>query len=220
MKNKFIVAVAPVLFLLFAGLRSPESAHQMDSVSIVWTDSLVGDFSFAKKWSFPLGVEQKGDGKAGCADGGFCPQRCYGMLDKNGLVLKDSVAIFYSLLDTTHVYHTIKCNAWSYQYAGTDFISVKRKTNDTVSCYTLCDVATHSSLQFELANGYCYPKLVLKSIVRGNDAVFLGKKGTISIDRNAWAKGILKAVFHFDFDHQNTHEQNMYWSGIIYAPIN
>ncbi len=220
MKNVFsgVLLVACCMFLW--GHRLPHCAEKISPVTLVWTDSLVGDFSFAKKWSFPLGVERKQDGKAGCADGGFCPQRCYGMLDDNGIVLNDSAAIFYALLDTTYMYHTIKCNAWCYEYAGTDFITVTRKTNDTISCYTLCDVATHSYLQFELIDGSCYPKLVLKSIVRGNDATFLCKKGTMTIDRNAWAKGILKAYFHFDFDHQNTQEQNMYWSGLIHAPIN
>ncbi|MGL4599710.1 MAG: hypothetical protein ACRCYO_19445 [Bacteroidia bacterium] len=219
MRTSFSFAALFVLCLFLFGHGLPVNIEKTSPVTIIWTDSLVGNFSFTKNWSYPQGVEKKQDGKAGCADGGFCPQRCYGMLDEHGLVLKDSAAIFYTLLDTTHLTHTIRCDAWCYEYAGTDFMEVTRKSADSVFCYTLCDMATHSSLQFDLVNGVCFPKLVLNSIVAGGDAVFLCKKGTMTIDRSCWKKGILKASFHFDFDYENTQEQNMYWSGLIYAPI-
>ncbi|MDR2919368.1 MAG: hypothetical protein LBV72_08405 [Tannerella sp.] len=41
----------------------------------------------------------------------------------------------------------------------------------------------------------------------------------MSIDRNAWQKGILKAAFNFIFDHSMGDEEYMWWKGLIYAKI-
>jgi hypothetical protein len=74
MKFSFIIFAFFILFSKSWGQASKP-------IKIKWVNSLLGDFSFTNKWSYPLGVERKKDGKAGCADGGFCPERCYSMLD-------------------------------------------------------------------------------------------------------------------------------------------
>lgn len=188
-------------------------------IKINWVDSLSGDFSFTNNWSYPLGVEMKTDGKAGCADGGFCPERCYSMLDSNGIALKDSAQIFYQLLDTAHQYHSIQCEAWCYEWAGTDFIEVFRKNKDSIFCYTLTGIATHCSLQLGIIKNICTATIDLNSITPDGSATFYCIDGHITIDKKLWKKGIMKAEFNFIFENKDDKKKPFYWKGEIYAKI-
>lgn len=185
-------------------------------IDIKWVSNLSGNFSFTKNWSYPLGVEMKEDGKAGCGDGGFCPERCYTMLDSNGIVLKDSSQIFYQLLDTTHQFHTIQCEAECYEWAGTDFIEVIRNKNDSVFCYTTTGLATHCSLQLVIFKNSCTATIDLNSITPDGSAIFYCTGGNITIDRKLWKKGVMKSEFNFSFENG---EKPFYWKGKIYAKI-
>jgi hypothetical protein len=189
------------------------------SITIKWVDDLSGDFSFRDNWSYPLGVEMKEDGKAGCADGGFCPERCYSMLDSNGIVLKDSVALFYQLLDTTHQFHSIQCEAWCYEWAGTDFMEVSRKSKDQVSCHTATGIATHCRLELEIHKNSCQALINLNSIELGRSSIFQCTGGSISIDKKMWENGIMKAEFSFTFENKNDPKKPFYWKGRIYSKI-
>lgn len=208
-------------FLIFALLfLSSQSWGQVsNSVKIKWVDNLSGDFSFIKNWSYPLGVEMKADGKAGCADGGFCPERCYPMLDSNGIVLKDSSTVFYQLLDTTHQFHTIQSEAWCYEWAGTDFIEAYRKGKDSIYCHTATGIATHCSLQLEILKNTCLATIDLNSIRAGGDAVYYCTDGYITIDKKLWEAGIIKAEFNFIFENKDEPEKPFYWKGRIYTKI-
>jgi hypothetical protein len=162
-------------------------------IKINWVDSLSGDFSFTNNWSYPLGVEMKTDGKAGCADGGFCPERCYSMLDSNGIALKDSAQIFYQLLD--------------------------RKNKDSIFCYTLTGIATHCSLQLGIIKNICTATIDLNSITPDGSATFYCIDGHITIDKKLWKKGIMKAEFNFIFENKDDKKKPFYWKGEIYAKI-
>jgi hypothetical protein len=189
------------------------SKHMM----VKWVDSLSGDFSFTNNWSYPLGVEMKSDGKAGCADGGYCPECCYSMINSNGIVLKDSSEIFYQLLDTTHQFHSIQCEAWCYEWAGTDFIEVLRNRSDSVFCYTKTGIATHCSLQLEIFKNICYSSIDLNSIVEDRSAKYYCNHGSITIDKSLWKKGIMKAEFNFNFENKDERSKPIYWKGKICA---
>jgi hypothetical protein len=200
-----------------AGAQAPAKGGL--PIAIRWVAHLPGDFSFRHQWSFPPGVEAKADGRAGCADGGFCPERCQAMLDPNGVVRPNSAQVFYQLLDTTHRFHTTQGQAWCYEWAGTDFIEVWRLGPNSVACATATNEATHCSLQLQITKGVCRANIVLRSIAQGGDATYLGRDGTIYIDQKLWQKGILKASFRFDFSHPENPRQPMYWHGKIYALI-
>jgi hypothetical protein len=124
------------------------------------------------------------------------------------------------LLDTTHQFHTIKCEAWCYEWAGTDFIKVIRKSKDNIFCYTTTGVATHCSLQIEIRQNVCKASIDLKSIVLGGDATYYCDKGYITIDKNMWQNGIMKAEFSFHFENKESAPKPMFWKGIILAKIN
>lgn len=188
-------------------------------VKITWVENLTSDFSFTNNWSYPPGVEMKADGKAGCADGGFCPERCYLMLDSNGIVLKDSSQIFYQLLDTTHQFHTIQCEAECYEWAGTDFIEVLRTKSDSVFCYTTTDIATHCSLQLLIVKNTCIATIDLNSITPEGSATFYCIGGNIKIERDLWKKGIMKSEFNLSFENKENKKKPFFWKGKIYSKI-
>jgi len=187
-------------------------------VKINWVKKLKGDFSFTQKWEYPLGVEKKEDGKAGCADGGFCPQRCYGMLDSNGIVLKDSAGIFYQLLDTTHIPYSIECDAWCYEYAGTNVINTYKRF-ETVTVYSQPGIATHCILVLELQDDICVPFIALNSIIQDGNETFYYQSGNITIDKTEFKKGILKAEFDLVFKNTLEPDKPIYWKGKLYSPI-
>ncbi|MBX3107356.1 MAG: hypothetical protein KIS69_09770 [Bacteroidetes bacterium] len=207
--------------IIFVIILTCSNAWGQDSkpIKIKWVDKLSGDFSFTNNWSYPLGVEMKSDGKAGCADGGFCPQRCYSMLDSNGIVLKDSSQIFYQLLDTTHQFHSIQCEAWCYEWAGTDFIEVFRKSNDSIFCFTTTGIATHCSLQIEIIKNICKAAIDLNSITPDGSNIYYCTDGYITIDKTFWKKGIMKAKFNFNFENKDEPKKPIYWKGKIYTKI-
>ena len=219
---KFLIIIFDLL--LFNNQVFSQNSNKLNKntsipVIISWVDSIPGDFSFTKDWDYPLGVERKAYGKAGCADGGFCPERCYAMLDSNGIVLKDSSEIFYQLLDTTHLFHTIQCDAWCYEWAGTDFMWAYHKTGDTVFCYTPIGIATHCSLQLNIIRDLCYAVIDLISVFLGGNAKYYCLKGHISIDKNFWKEGFIKAEFDFNFEHKENPELPMFWKGKIFTKI-
>lgn len=216
MKNFLVIIFLLKSFLSFS--QADENKIKFSSTKTQWVKNLQGDFSFTNNWEFPLGVETKNDGKAGCADGVFCPERCYHMMDENGIVLKDSSEIFYQLLDTTHIPFSIKCEAEVYEYDGTNIITAIKK-NDTIYAFTSCNIATHSSLELVISNGECVPTVHLNSITDIGDIYFPYKKGTIIIDELLFKKNILKAEFDFEFDNTFESDKKIYWKGKIYVPI-
>jgi hypothetical protein len=187
--------------------------------TIQWENDLPGDYSFINDFDYPLGVEMKSDGKAGWTDGGFCPERCAHMLDSNEIVLKDSGQLFYQLLDTTHIPHSIRCDAWCYEWAGTNSIKVNRVDKHTVFGATETGIATHCSLQLQLTKDTCTANIHLNSIKNKETTVFKASSGYIRIDKAYWKQNILKAEFYFIFAHTENLKQQIYWKGEIYAPI-
>jgi hypothetical protein len=220
MKHPFTILT--LFFLCFQSPAQTSSATILNAskpITIKWVDEVPGDFSFTKNWSYPLGVEKKSDGKAGCADGGFCPQRCYGMLDSNGIVRKDSTEIFYQLLDTTHQFHSIQCEAWCYEWDGTDFMELFCKGNDSVFGFTTTGIATHCSLQLSIVKDICTATVDLNSITPDGSAIFYCTTGSVTIDKRLWRKGIMKAEFSFNFENRDEPQKPVYWKGKIYSKI-
>lgn len=113
---------------------------------------------------------------------------------------------------------SISCEAWCYEWAGTDKIIAKRKSNDTVFCYTATNTATHCSLEIVLIKNTCIPTIRLISIVANGSKVYECMNGSIEIDKEIWGKGILKANFDFNFVNDENDKQ-IYWKGKIFTKI-
>ncbi|MBC7425968.1 MAG: hypothetical protein H7321_05485 [Bacteroidia bacterium] len=167
-------------------------------VKIKWAQSILGDFSFHNIWSYPESVGVRNDGSIGALDGGvWLPE----MLDSNDHILKDSMESYYKIVDTTHIKHSMVCEAWCYEYAGTDYLIAKRINKDSIHCYSLCNIATHCSLNIEIINGLCYAFIKLNSLVSGGSAEYSCISGSMVIDEKLFKKGIIKSAFNFHFKH-------------------
>src|SRR3989304_7480074 len=187
-------------------------------ITIKWVNNLEGDYSFVNKWNYHLNVFKDSTGKEFRCDW-FCPPEIEAMKDSTGRIIKDSITAFFKILDTTHLHHTIECDAWCYEYAGTDFMEVYRKTKDSVYCYTMCTPGTHCSLDLNIVKDNCFASIDLNSITENGQSYYYCTKGYIKIDKKLWEKGIMKAEFNMDF--KNTFDPNkpMFWKGKIHSEI-
>ncbi|MDR2037774.1 MAG: hypothetical protein LBQ60_07615 [Bacteroidales bacterium] len=209
-----ILSLVLISYKLITDVRYVKNDH---SVLIEWMDSLSGDFSFKDKWSYPEGIYVNKFGQLSCD--GLCPDGIERMKDPDGRIFEDSLEVFYSILDTAHLYHTISCDAGCYEFAGTNFITVRKKGRKTVECYTHTNAATHCHLQMEIFRGRCMPVVVLNSISGKGEVRYTCNGGQIMVDKKMWDKGVMKADFHFTFDHEPYEETPVYWKGRIYAFI-
>ena len=207
--------------LLIAALISCGSAvrknHESGVVEIQWVDDLPGDFSFKDNRSYPEGIFVNEFGQLVCD--GFCPPEVENMRDENGRIFADSIESYYSLVDTTPLFHSIKSEAETYEWAGTDFVIVKRINKDTVNCFTLNNVSTHSSLNLMITGDTVRPTIVLKSITSFDETIYYCSGGKMIIDKNLWKEGVLKASFDFNFIDSGNPDKAMCWKGYIYADI-
>jgi hypothetical protein len=190
---------------------------QSKPVAILWEDDLAGDYSLKSRWSYETGIYKNDHGQLVCD--GLCPEESYEMLDSTGRIYKDSITAYYKIIDTTHRFHTIACDAWCYEFAGTDFITVVQKSKNRVYCQTECNPATHCSLILDIIGNKCFSKIELTSVAPRGSAVYYCANGYIKIDKKLWKQGIMKAEFNFIFDHKEKLQKTMYWKGKIYSKV-
>ena len=204
--------------LLLFGFAINSGCNDKDSqIKIQWVDNLKGDFDFKTKWSYPEGVYRNRFGQLSCD--GFCPEGIESMIDMNGKINPDSSARFYQLVDTTHQFHSILCEAWCYEWAGTDFITAKQTNKNRIICSTQTNAGTHCSLIFEINNDTCIPRIELNSIAASGLKTYDCKGGFIKVDKDSWINGILKAEFNFVFNNTDEPDRKMFWKGKIYTLI-
>jgi len=218
MKNRVITSS----LLLFSCILFSQNLRWKDKVSSIpipvkWVKNLSGDFAFANNWSYPEGVYKNEFGQISCD--GLCPAEIEVMKDSTGQIYEDSLQAFYEFIDTTHQMHSIQCEAWCYAGAGTDFIEVIRKSEDTVYCSTMTSIGTHCSLNIEIIGDTRFAVIDLESIVQGGDVNFYCTSGYISINKKYWKEGIMKAEFSFNFGHIENPQKPIFWKGKIYAKI-
>lgn len=186
-------------------------------IEITWVENLTGDFSFIENWDYPEGVYKNDFGQLSCD--GLCPPEIDRMKDEKGQIYKDSLNVFYNLVDTTHQFHSIQSDAWTYEWAGTNFATVIRINTDTTICFTHNNAGTHSSLNLTITKDKCIPTIELNSVTPRGRIIYYCKSGQIKIDKSFWEKGIFKADFDFVFDHTENPDEAMYWKGKIYAAV-
>ena len=204
------------ILLTFCGITSKKKLNPGE-MPLKWVNNLAGDFSFKDSWSYPEGVYRNEFGQLSCD--GLCPPEIDKMIDENGKIYENSLELFYNLVDTTHIFQSIKSDTWTYEWAGTNYLIAERKNKDTVVCYTENNTATHSSLHLIITKNTVKPTIVLSSIIGKNATkIYSCKSGQMVIDKTLWNNGILKATFDFDFYNDSATEK-MYWKGNIYATI-
>ncbi|HLP19674.1 MAG TPA: hypothetical protein VK174_05205 [Chitinophagales bacterium] len=209
-----------IIYMLCTGYLSAQSILIKQSVplQITWAKNLPDSFAFSESWSYPNNVELKSDGRAGYFNTGFYPELDQ-MLDSNGIVIADSAIAFYQTLDTSHQYHSLKSETDCYEWAGSDYIIAQEVSSDSVYCYSLCNAASHCSLEMLLVDNKCYVQISLLSIKGNNGEIYFPcTGGTITIDKNLWKSGKMKAMFDLRFKPDNDGRPT-YWRGKILAQI-
>lgn len=218
MKNSIVFFSLIIFISHLWGQNSKESVKATSiPVLINWINQLPGDFSFTQNWSYPEGIYQNEYGQLSCD--GFCPPEIEAMKDSTGRIYEDSLHAYYEIIDTTHQVHSIQCEAWCYEYNGTDFMEVNRTGNDSFHCFTLTGISTHCSLNLDIKHDSCLATIELNCTNQPDNVIFYCTKGNISIDKNRWKEGIMKAVFSFDFENKMRPKKPFYWKGKIYAKI-
>jgi hypothetical protein len=183
-------------------------------IPLQWVENLTGDFSFKDNWSYPEGVYRNEFGQLSCD--GLCPPETDEMKDEYGKIHEDSLESFYQFIDTTHLYHSLKSEAQTDEWAGTDYMMAERISRDTIVCFTQNNAATHSSLNLMISRNTVLPTIVVTGISRDSGTkIYNCTGGEMVIDKKSWNEGILKATFDFEFHHS----EKMYWRGNIYAVI-
>lgn len=240
--NLFLLILNSIASFAYSSAYPPEKPPGIyKKLRIKWVTNLPGNFSFKDSWSYPIGVYHNIFGQL--SRDGLCPERVYNMKDSTGRIPDDSLKTLYTILDTTHQFHSIESEAWAYEWAGTNYLTAKKqknliatpkldctsvvpKTPDTIYCYTATTPATHSSLKLMIIGDSVIPYIELNSIrsIRTHEGFtntffYPCKGGTITLDKNLWQMGILKAKFDFIFEHPENPEKPMYWKGNIYTKI-
>jgi len=217
--NKLIFLALVLILILSACGQIKYKTLPADNgqIQITWNNKLSGDYSFTKNWSYPEGVYKNTFGQLSCD--GLCPERTYSMKDSTGRIYPNSLRSFYQLVDTTHQNHSIQCEAWCYEWAGTNFINAIHSNGDSIKCITLTNSATHCSLHLILTDNICIPIIELNSIAEIDKIVYICKDGYINIDRKLWKKGTLKTEFSFNFLHPENPSIPMFWKGRAFVKI-
>lgn len=186
-------------------------------IQIKWVGNISGDFSFTNNWTYPEGVYKNEYGQISCD--GLCPAEVDAMKDSDGRIYKDSLSAFYKIVDTTHQSFSIQCEAWCYEYNGTNFIEANRLSNDRLHCFTFTNISTNCSLNIDIIKNISYATINLNSVNPADKIVFNCIKGNITIDKTLWKKGIMKAIFSFDFENKKDSLKPIFWKGKIFTKI-
>ncbi len=185
--------------------------------SIKWVNNIENDFSFKEKWSYPEGVYKNKFGQL--SYDGICPPEINRMKNKEGRIYADSLKSFYKVVDTTHLFHSIKSEARTYEWAGTNFITFKKQADNSIIAQSACNVSTHSSLNIKIMKNTFSAWIVLHSIGDTGQHKFPMSQGIIVIDKQLFDKGIIKAKFDLKFINTLDIDKEMYWKGLIYSKI-
>ncbi|NMH86288.1 hypothetical protein [Flavivirga algicola] len=216
MKTKIVI----ILFLTLVGFSFKtikKGTITIQKTPIEWVNNLKGDFSFKKKWSYPEFIYKNRFGQLSCD--GDCPAEVDLMKDESGKIYKDSLQVFYKIVDTTHIFHSLKSESNLYEYAGTNFIEFETLENGIIKGESSNNVSTHSSLVLEFQNDSCSAWIDFNSIRHSTKHILPLEKGTIKIDKILFNKGIIKAVFDFKFKNTLESDKTLFWKGQIYDEI-
>jgi len=222
MKIPFII----ISIILSTGISckiNEEIPNSKNKIKIEWVRNLNGDFSFKEKWNYRESIYRNQNGELRLDSGLFPPE--FGkiisrMKDETGKIYKDSLERYYKIIDTTHIFHSIKSEANVYESTVYNHMEFKKMKNGNIIGKTINNASGYSHLHIKLENEYCYAwneYNSIKSLV-GNH-IFNLKSGEILIDKPLFQQGIIKAEFDFIFKNTLKLKEKLSWKGKIYSKI-
>ncbi len=207
------------VLLLFPSLWAQSDSLETEPVRIqvLLKDVSGGDFGFQDEWSYPIGVYWNKWGQLSCD--GICPPEIDRMKGEGGRIYDDSLTAFYNIVDTTHLPHTIKCEASMYEFAGTNFINFQKTENGVIGT-TTTDPATHSTLSLVIENQMCTAWVDFNSInPEVGEHRFELLQGRILLDKSSFENGIIKGSFDFRFVNHLDSAVPLFWRGTILSTV-
>ncbi len=217
MKRKSILILIPILFYSFQFFHAKQTLNSDLSFEIEWVDKMEGDFTFTNKWSYPEGVYLNQFGQLSCD--GFCPIEIDEMKDDQGKILKDSLEAFYEIIDTTHLFHSLKSESSTYEFGEANFISAIENANGKIRIISETNIGIHSSLKIEIEQSKFSALIDFASIITSGNHSFKMKKGNLQIDKSYWEKGILKGTFDLSFENTLEANKELFWRGKMFKEI-
>lgn len=217
MKKKTMKLKSIVIILTCLTILSFTKKDETKWILIKWVDNIDNDFSFKDEWSYPEGVYKNKFGQLSCD--GICPTEIDRMKNEEGKIYPDSFEAFYAIVDTTHIFHSIKSEVWAYEWAGTDFMTFKKQADNSILGQSSCNVATHSSLNIQIKNDSVSAWIDFNSITDIGKHIFPLKQGQIRIDKPLFENGVIKAEFDLKFINTLDIDREIYWKGLIYSKI-
>jgi len=220
MKIKFIF----ISLLILIGISCKTNRKIVDSenkIKIEWVENLNGDFSFNQNWSFREGIYRNAKGELRLDTGISFEYRelVDKMKNNEGKIYADSLTKYYKIIDTTHIFHSIKSIANVYENTVYDHFEFKKNKNGEIKGETINFASGYSHLHIKLKNNYCYAWNDYKSIFGLGNHIFNLKSGRILIDKTLYQKGIIKAEFDFKFKNTLEKTKKISWKGKIYSKI-
>ncbi|MBL4705162.1 MAG: hypothetical protein JKY54_11610 [Flavobacteriales bacterium] len=185
-------------------------------ISITWVDSISSDFAFTQNWSYEEGVFPNRHGQISCD--GFCPEGAIELKDDTGRIPEDSLAKFYRLVDTSHLYYSLKGQVSAYEFGVSNYINCKWVGKEC-HCFTRGNAATHSGLVLTLIGDSGTVRMNFVSITLLPATSFSLKSGWIKVDQGMFKKNILKAEFDFNFENHLNTAFPLFWKGVILREI-
>jgi len=221
MKIKFIII--SLLFLFGISCKTnKKKTNSENRIKIEWVENLNGDFSFNKKWSYREGIYRNQNGDLRLDTGLFSlefEKMINRMKDETGEVYKDSLTEYYKIIDTTHIFYSIKSEAKVYENTVYNHMEFSRMGNGEIKGETINNISGYSHLHIKLENDYCYAWNDYKSIFDLGNHIFNLKSGRILIDKSLFKQGIIKAEFDFNFKNTLELKKKLFWKGKIYSKI-
>ena len=215
MKIIFKILLIGITTLISCTSRSISTKSKNENL-IKWVNKLNGDFSFKNKWSYPEGIYINAYGQLSCD--GFCPKRIDQMKDETGRIIEDSLEVFYSIMDTSHIYHSLKSSNKMYENSGTNFINFALRNNKIIG-KTTTNASTHSTLTIELDDNSFDAFVDFNSIRDLGKHRFSLSNGNLEIDTMYYNEGIIKAFFEFEFHNSFDQSKELFWKGQIFSKI-
>jgi len=221
MKIKLIII--SLLFLIGISCKTnKKKTNSENKIKIEWVENLNGDFSFNEKWSYRDGIYRNKNDELRLDTGIISlefEKTINRMKDETGEIYKDSLTKYYKIIDTTHIFHSIKSVANVYENTVYDHFEFKKMKNGEIKGETINNVSGYSHLHIKLENDYCYAWNDYKSIFDLGNHIFNLKSGRILIDKTLFQKGIIKAEFDFKFKNTLEKTKKLSWKGKIYSKI-
>ena len=214
MKRKLLILISSILFFSF---QFKEFSNSDLKLEIDWTETVEGDFKFIEKWSYPEGVYINRFGQLSCD--GICPIGIDDMKDEEGKIINDSLEAFYEIIDTTHLFYSLKSETSSYEFGDSNFVRAIKKPNGQIWISSETNISTHSSLKIEIEKSKFSAKIDFGSITPIGNHSFRMKKGILQIEKSYWKKGILKAKFNLSFEDTLNPKRDLFWKGIMFKEI-